>query len=140
MDRIRVFITDDNRAIRDLAKRCLDDEPDIEIVGEAASGEETLRIIRVAEVDVLVTDLRMGRLNGIEVARRLTKTTPGFNVLIWSVSTDFSNVLQACKSGARGFVSKDGGVNVLLDAIRRVSDKEFTDFYYSPDLKADTEG
>ena len=122
MDRIRVVLADDHAILRDSLRAFFDLQPDIEVVGEATSGldavQETMRLIP----DLLLLDLAMPDLDGLEVARRLKQQLPQCKVVILSQYSDPENVLASLRSGADGYVLKKAGGNELLRAIRVVAD------------------
>jgi DNA-binding NarL/FixJ family response regulator len=126
---IKIFVTDDQRLVRQFVKEALVDIPDFLIVGEADSGEETIELIPEVCPDVLVTDLSMKGMNGIQVTENVRRLFPEIKVIVWTVSTDYIYALGAKKAGASGFVVKDAGIGALIDAIHGI-DKD--GFYLSP--------
>ncbi len=131
---IRVIIVDDHKGIRGLLKKCFEAEPDIQVAGEFASGEEALNAVKPGSFDVLVTDLWMKSLNGIELIKKLREMIPGTLTLVWSVTTEPFYISLAKKAGALGYISKSAGFDCLVTAVRSIVQDSFQGFYVSPDL------
>ena len=98
----------------------LDGQPDIRVVGEAADGPEATQLVERLEPDVLVVDMMMGGMNGIEVTRYVRKLSPKTCVVVLSMHSDEGYVLEALRAGAKAYVLKDSIVDDLLHAIREV--------------------
>jgi DNA-binding NarL/FixJ family response regulator len=113
---IRVFIADDQALVRQGLRALLEVEPEIEIVGEASRGDEALEKLRALEVDVILLDVRMPGMSGIEVLRELRDA----NVLMLTTFDDAEAVLEAIRAGARGFLLKDVSFEQLVSAIRAI--------------------
>lgn len=131
MNTITIFLADDHELIRKLVKETLAEVPDFRIVGEAASGEETIERIQSLRPDVLVTDLIMNGMNGIQVAEQVQKLLPAVSVIICSISAEYGYILSALEAGAKGYVIKDAGIDALVTAIRELN---HGGFYLSPPL------
>jgi len=99
----------------------LEDEPELQVVGEAANGEEALHLAGEYQPDVVLLDIGMPGMDGIEVTRRLVKLSPKIRVLILSVYEDESLLREAIKAGASGYVIKRAAEEELISAIRAVS-------------------
>jgi len=121
---IRILIADDHRMFREGLRRLLQTEAGFEIVGEATDGEETLEMTSRLRPDVLLLDVAMPRLSGLEVLRQLPDLT-AVHVLLLTAAIDKEEILQALQSGARGVVMKDFGAEVLVRAIRAIVRGEF---------------
>lgn len=122
MEKIRVVIAEDERMTREVMARLLQLEDDIEIVGQAGDGENALRIVREMTPDVLLTDINMPQMNGIELTARVKKTVPNVGVCILTIYHDDANVFQAIKAGATGYVLKDSPPEETVAAIRTISE------------------
>jgi len=118
--RIRVLIVDDHPVVRQGTRVLLLDEPDVEVVGEAADGEEALQ--RAAELapDVVLMDLRMPGMDGVEAIRRLAREAPAARVLLLTGSGIDQRTFDALEAGALGYLSKTARRDELLTAVRRV--------------------
>ena len=117
---IRILIADDHSVIRAGLRTILSAQPDLEIVGEAADGNEALRLAGELQPDVMLTDISMpGPVGGgITVARRLHETLPGIRVLILTVHEDESLLREAIQAGAAGYIVKRAAETELVNAIQ----------------------
>lgn len=115
---IRVVIADDQEAVREALRLVLDGEPDIEVVGEAINGAETVRHTRWQRPDVVVTDLRMPHMDGIAAIRELTGMDPAPRVLALTTFDTDEYLFGALRAGAAGFLVKDSEPELLIDAVR----------------------
>ena len=119
---IEVVIAEDERLTRDALARLLDMEDDIHVVAQAADGESALRLVREKTPRVLLTDINMPRMNGIELTARVKKEFPDVAVCILTIYHDDANVFQAIKAGATGYVLKDSPLEETVAAIRDVAE------------------
>lgn len=120
MTPVRVLVADDHIFYREGVKRLLADHAaEVLVVGEAANGEEAVALTRELEPDVVLMDLRMPGLHGIEATRQILTDLPGTAVLVLTMHDDDS-VLAAVRAGARGYLLKDVGVTELVRAIGAV--------------------
>jgi two-component system invasion response regulator UvrY len=117
----KVLLADDHTIVREGLRRLLEDDKDVQVIGEASDGHETLRIARKLLPDVVVMDLSMPGLDGMETTRALAKETPGVNVLILTMHANKEYAMRLLQAGARGFVSKGTSGHELLAAIRKVA-------------------
>jgi two-component system response regulator NreC len=117
---IRILIADDHGVLRAGLRALLNTEPDLEVVGEAASGRETLRLADKLRPDVILLDISMPDPDGIEVTRQLKKMLPGTRVLILTVHEDGSLLQEAIRAGAAGYIVKHAVDSDLTNAIRTV--------------------
>jgi DNA-binding NarL/FixJ family response regulator len=115
---IRVAVVDDQGVIRAGLKMIIDHEPDLIVVGEAADGVEAVELVTATSPDVVLMDIRMPRLDGIEATRRITSSGVGTAVLVLTTFDDEEYVLGAVRAGASGFLLKDAGPDVLVSAVR----------------------
>lgn len=120
MPRIRVLLVDDHTLLRDGLSALLELVPDIEVVGEAGNGKEALDRVRELRPDVVLMDIEMPVMNGLEAARRLRTQHPGSKVLILSQYDDADHVVEAIEAGVRGFVDKTAASAELAASIRSV--------------------
>ena len=118
---IRVFIIDDHALVRTGLNLILSGENDIEVVGDAESGEEALPLIRKLKPDVVLCDLHLPGLSGLEVTERIVKGEQGSRVIIVSVLQDGPMPKRLLEAGASGYVGKGGDAAELLRAIREVA-------------------
>lgn len=120
-EKIRVLIADDQALIRTGIQTLLARKPDIELVGQAADGAQTLELAATLDPDVILMDIRMPVLDGVEATRRLTAQGSRAAVIILTTFNDDENVFAAIAAGARGYLLKDVDHRVLADAIRTVA-------------------
>ena len=119
---IRVVVADDQELVRTGFRVILDSEPDIEVVGEAGDGREAIEAARRHNPDVVLMDIRMPHLDGLEATRRIaTDPHEGPRVLILTTFDLDEYVYEALRSGASGFLLKDGPADELLSAVRVVA-------------------
>jgi two-component system, NarL family, response regulator NreC len=118
---IRILLADDHIVMRDGLRALLERQPDMAVVAEAADGRECVRLAEEQSPDVVVMDIAMPNMNGIEATRRITSSQPRCNVVILSMHQDESYILRALKAGAKGYLLKDAARSDLLEAIRAVA-------------------
>ncbi len=119
---VRVIVADDQELVRTGFRVILDSEPDIEVVGEAGDGQQAIEAARRHNPDVVLMDIRMPHLDGLEATRRIvTDPDAGPRVLILTTFDLDECVYEALRSGASGFLLKDGPVDQLLSAVRVVA-------------------
>ena len=118
---VRVLVADDHAILRHGLRRVLELEPDLEIVGEASDGEEALQLTRRLKPDVVVLDLTMPRLNGLEATRAIRSEAPKVGIVILSIHDDREYIHEAMKAGANYYCLKDVDPLVLIRAIRSAS-------------------
>ena len=116
-----ILLADDHHVVRKGMRAVLEAEPDFNLVGEASDGLETVQLVEHLRPDVLVLDLMMPGLNGIEVARQVGKRSPQTRVLILLMHANEDYVLEALRNGATGYVLKDTGMAELVKAVREVA-------------------
>lgn len=115
---MKVAITDDHRVVREGIRYMLGDAPGIEVVGEAESGEEILALVASEPVDVVLLDVRMPGMGGLDVLERLNATAPQVRVLMLSMHDQLAYVRRSIELGAAGYVLKSAGRDELLTALR----------------------
>jgi DNA-binding NarL/FixJ family response regulator len=121
MDYIRVVIADDHELVRAGIRTVLDNTTDIEIVGEAGNGEEAIRLVEEQNPNVLLTDIAMPGLSGLELTRQMAGTFPKVRVIILSMYSDDEHVYLALRAGATGYLIKSASRQELPLAIRAVA-------------------
>lgn len=117
---IRIMLADDHRIMRDGLRALLEKEPDFQIIGQAEDGSSAVRLVRELQPDVLVTDLSMPGLNGIEAVRRIRTNNPTVRIVCLSVHDEKRLVLEVIEAGASGYVLKGCSFEELARGIRMV--------------------
>ena len=123
-DRIRILIADDHPIFRDGMRGLLDSVADTEVVGEATTGEEAIARAASLQPDVILMDLKMPGMNGIEATRHIVQTSPHVGVLVVTMFEDDDSVFAAMRAGARGYLLKGANQAEMLRAIRAVGNGE----------------
>ena len=118
---IRIVLADDHTIMRSGLRAVLDRYPDMQVVGEAADGREAIQAVEDQRPDVIVMDVAMPNLNGIEAARQISAKHASVSIVVLSMHSDEGYVLRALKAGARGYLLKDSAEGDLITAIRAVS-------------------
>jgi DNA-binding NarL/FixJ family response regulator len=118
---IRIVIADDTPSLRDSLVRLINRHPDLEVVGQAANGKEALQHVEGAEPDILLLDIEMPVMNGLEVTRRLFETGSKVKILVLSAYDDPQFIDGVRSFGASGYLLKERAMNGLPEAIRRVA-------------------
>jgi len=126
---IRILLADDHTIMRSGLRAVLERHPDLRVVAEAADGRQAVQCMEQDGADVIVMDVAMPVLNGIEAARQITAKHPNVAIVFLSMHSDEAYVLRALKAGARGYLLKDSAEGDLITAIRAVSQGKA---YFSP--------
>jgi DNA-binding NarL/FixJ family response regulator len=121
MGTITIGLADDHHVVRQGLRALLQAEPDLSIVGEAADGREALSMVERLKPDVLIVDVMMPGLNGLEVTRHLKEASSKTRVIVLSMYTNEAYVMEALRNGALGYVLKESKASDLLHAIREVA-------------------
>ena len=121
---IRVLIADDHALVREGLRAVLGSEPDIEVVGEAATGEEVVERAIEIRPDVILMDIQMPGLNGIEATRRILEVDPHVGVVVLTMFEDDDSVFSAMRAGARGYVLKGSPPSESIKVLRAVAGGE----------------
>lgn len=116
----KVLIVDDHELVRTGIRRLLEDVSTVEVVGEAESGEEAIEIVRQRSPDVVLMDITMPGIGGLEATRKLKKAAPGVAVIALTVHTDAPFPGRLMQAGAMGYLSKGGSVDEMVHAIGEV--------------------
>jgi DNA-binding NarL/FixJ family response regulator len=124
MEPLRILIADDHPVFRDGVRALLAGVPDIEIVGEAATGAGAIEAARSLEPDVVLMDLHMPECDGIEATRTIMEVAPGTGILVLTMFEDDDSVLAAMRAGARGYLLKGAGPADVVRAVRAVGNGE----------------
>jgi len=117
---IRVLLADDHAVVRDGLRALLEAQPGIEVVGDAANGHEALRQARQLHPDVVVMDIAMPEMNGIEAMEQMHDALPAMQVLILSMHSSTEHIFRALQAGARGYLLKDSAGSEVVEAVRAV--------------------
>ena len=120
-ERIRVMIVDDHSIVRVGLKQVLDQSGEFEVVGQAADGEEAVRVAADVSPDVVVMDVMMPKKDGVEACREIMESAPETRVLMLTASTEEDAVVEAVAAGATGYLQKETDREQLLSAVRDVA-------------------
>lgn len=120
MNRIRVLLADDHTILRDGIRALLVDQADVEVIGEAEDGLSTVKMVGKLKPDVVIMDIAMPLLNGLEATRQIQRDYPQVKVLILTMHENEEYIRQVLAAGALGYVLKDAAAQDLLGAIRAV--------------------
>jgi DNA-binding NarL/FixJ family response regulator len=131
MSAITIVLADDHHIVRQGVKALLQNEPDFSVVGESSDGIGVVAMVGQLKPDILVLDLMMPGLNGLEVTRRVVKVSPNTRVVILSMYMNEPYVIEALRNGAYGYILKESSISDLIKAIREVASGRH---YLSPPL------
>lgn len=123
-EKIRILIADDHPLFRDGMHGLLDSVPDTHVVGEAANGQEAIALAESLQPDMILMDIKMPGINGLQAMREILSTSPHIRILIVSMLEDDDSVFAAMRAGARGYVPKGANQTEMLRAIRAVANGE----------------
>jgi two-component system, NarL family, response regulator NreC len=118
---IRILIADDHAILRSGLRLLLEQEPDLEVVAEAADGEQAVELMNRSAADIVVLDVGMPLMNGIEAAVAIVRRHPRAGIVMLSMHSDETYVLRCLRAGARGYVLKEAAEHELITAIRAVA-------------------
>lgn len=124
MESIRVLVVDDHAHFRDGLRALLDTAPDVEVVGEAASGTEGVAVSTRLQPDVVLMDLTMPGMSGVDATRAIVRASPHIRVLVLSMAADDDSVFAALQAGARGYLLKGARKAEIVRAIQAVASGE----------------
>lgn len=115
---IRILIADDHMIVRQGLRLLLEKMQDMEVIAEAANGYEAIRLAHELHPDVIIMDMQMPEMDGVDAARKIMKNDPAIKIIILSMMLDRACVAEALKAGVKGYVVKDCAAENLVDAIR----------------------
>ncbi|MDQ4077105.1 MAG: response regulator transcription factor [Chloroflexota bacterium] len=121
MERVRILIADDHTLFRDGLRALFGSLPDTEVVAEAATGNEAIEQAAALQPDVVLMDIQMPEVNGIEATRRIVRTSPHIGIVVITMFEDDDSVFAAMRAGARGYVLKGADQEEMLRTIRAVA-------------------
>ncbi len=119
---IEVLLVDDHALVRTGIKRLLEDSKQIKIVGEAESGEASIRMAAELKPDVILMDVNMPGIGGVEASRRLLQRNPAFKIIILTIHSEQTFPKRLLEIGAKGYLTKECDINEMIAAIRQVND------------------
>ena len=128
---IRVIVADDHGVVRKGVRFLLQQERDIEVIAEAEDGREAVRLTNEKKPHVLIIDIAMPHLNGIDAALQVTKTSPSTSVIVLSMYSDEEFLIRALNAGAKGYLLKDSAEPDLVRAVRSVAQGKT---FFSPEI------
>jgi DNA-binding NarL/FixJ family response regulator len=117
----RVLLADDHKIVRDGLKRILAATPDLQLAGEAADGDELIRLAKSGDYDVAVVDMSMPGLSGVALIKRLKSEKPKLRILVLSMHGESQYAVRVLKAGASGYLNKDSAAEQLVSAIRKIA-------------------
>src|SRR5215212_4471892 len=121
MNKIRVLMVDDHRMFLQGMRALIEMEPDIEVIGECTNGMEAVETVLRLNPDVVLMDINMPGLNGVEATRQILERQPGAGIIILTMYREDGQVFYAIKSGARGYILKDAETSEVVRAVRAVA-------------------
>jgi DNA-binding NarL/FixJ family response regulator len=131
LGKTRVLIADDHAVFRYGMRTMLNSEAEFETVGEASTGEEAVEKVKELKPDIVLMDIQMPGLNGIEATRRIVKADPGIGVVVVTMFEEDDSVFAAMRAGARGYVLKGGDADEVMRVVRAVAQGEA---HFGPDV------
>jgi len=131
MDRIKIILTDDHQLFRDGIKSLLEDVENIAVIGEASNEKELFDIIKKVNPNIIILDITLPGVSGIEITKRIKIEYPEINILILSMHNDDEFVVNALEAGAKGYLPKDINKEELLEAIYTINSG---DEYYNKEI------
>jgi two-component system response regulator NreC len=129
---IRILLADDHTVMRSGLRLLLERQPNLQVVGEAADGHEAVTLAAAVKPDVVVMDIAMPHLNGVEAARQIAMQNPQIAIAILSMHSDESYVIRSLKAGARAYLLKDSAEADLIEAIHAIMEGKS---FFSPAVR-----
>ncbi len=118
---MKILLADDHNVLRKGLRRILEEQPDLEVVGEASDGRQAVHLAQTLKPDIVVMDIAMPLMNGLEATRQILQRNSSLNVLILSMYSDENYIVQVLRAGARGYLLKDTAEEDLITAVRTVA-------------------
>ena len=118
MEKIRILLADDHPILREGLRAVLETQPDFEVIAEAANGHEAMRLALALQPDILLLDLEMPLLDGVETIRRLRQQQPHFRIIVFTAFDNDERIIHAVQAGANGYLLKEAPRDELFSAIR----------------------
>jgi two-component system response regulator NreC len=129
---IRIVLADDHTVMRSGLRLLLERQPGLEVVGEASDGKQAVEVAAAEKPDVVIMDIAMPHLNGVEAARQIASRNPHTAIAILSMHSDESYVIRSLKAGARAYLLKDSAEADLIEAIRAITEGKS---FFSPAVR-----
>jgi DNA-binding NarL/FixJ family response regulator len=120
MSKIKIMLAEDHVLVREGTREMLDREDDMQVVAEAGDGEEAVRLAKELDLDIVIMDIALPKLNGIEATKQIKEISPGIAVLVLTAYDDDEYVFALLEAGAAGYLLKDVSTDALVEAIRAV--------------------
>jgi len=120
MNAYKIVLADDHSIVRSGVKNIINKEPDLSVIGEAANGEELVKILRSMKCDLIILDLTMPEMDGMEAMKEIHQRYPKTKILVLTMQKDHEHFKHAIKNGASGYVLKDDASDELISAIKSV--------------------
>ena len=133
MEKIKLMIVDDHKVVRTGLKMLFKNDKNLKVVAEAKDGEDALKEIKKLKPDVVITDISMPNMNGIQFTKKVKETHPEVKVLILSMHDDDDYILDALDAGAMGYLTKDTGEDEIIKAIHSIANEQM---YYSSSISS----
>ncbi len=118
MDKVRILLAEDDTRLQEAFREMASEEPSVDLLGVAGDGEQAVQMALQFEPQVILMDIQMPRLNGIEATRRIKRALPHAQVVIWTIFADDQHVFEAIKAGAIGYLLKDSPTQELIEGIQ----------------------
>jgi DNA-binding NarL/FixJ family response regulator len=119
--KIKVFLADDHTILREATAELVNNQPDMQVVGQAGTGEQTITLVKTLQPDVVVMDIAMPHTNGLDATHHIVTECPETRVLVLSAHQDEEHIMALLEAGAISYLPKTAGLNELLEAIRSTS-------------------
>jgi DNA-binding NarL/FixJ family response regulator len=124
LDKIKVLLVDENPIVRHELLTLINQKEDIEIIDEASSGDEALIKAQLTRPDIILMDILMPQMSGLEATKNIIKKIPNIKILLSTVNFNEEYIIESYKTGARGLIIKDGPVNEIFEAIYAINNGE----------------